>query len=84
MTKEEFMEAYGEVDVCFVYYYKYTFTFKGYSHNNEEVVINVGGDSVDIYKFEFSDCYETVNKFDPVSGSVYSKEGHLICEFEED
>ena len=51
ITKEKFIELYGEVEVKFVNYYKYTFTFEGQSLDDTLITIRVGGTTSDrIYK----------------------------------
>lgn len=53
MTKEQMLEKYGEVEVSFDSYYKYTFYFTG-EHEGKTIDVSVGGDSDDIYKFNVS------------------------------
>lgn len=47
MNREEFLEKYGDHEVEFRSYYKYTFTFV-----NDTLEIRVGGDAEDIYRLE--------------------------------
>lgn len=47
MNEEEFLEKYGDHEVEFRSYYKYTFTFA-----NDTLEIRVGGDASGIYRFE--------------------------------
>jgi len=47
MTYEEFIEKYGEEEIKFSSYYKYSFTFK-----NEKLAVGYGGDHDDIYRLE--------------------------------
>ena len=49
MGTDELIRKYGEVEVLFESYYKYSFSFKS---RDGEYEINVGGDSNDIYRFE--------------------------------
>lgn len=48
LTYEEMEEKYGEVDVVFTSYYKYSFTFR-----NEDMKLTViaGGTADDVYRF---------------------------------
>ena len=52
MTREEFLEKYGEVEVKFDKYYKYSFTYTGVVDDEEGILIEVsfGGDAGDIYR----------------------------------
>ena len=45
MTKQEFLEQYGEEEVKFSSYYKYDFFFK-----NNHIKISIGGNTEDIYR----------------------------------
>ena len=40
---EEFYEKYKGVDFKFLSYYKFTFTYRGFTDDGEEVKIGVGG-----------------------------------------
>lgn len=82
MTKDEFIENYGNVRVSFHSYYKHLFTFTGITEDGYEVVIQVGGNSDDIYRMEVSPDYlETVAGLDPISGLVYDEIGDEIESF---
>lgn len=64
------MNKYGDVDVKFSSYYKYTFTFTG-EFDGGVVLVEVGGDSSDIYRMEVcSDSSESVGGLDPCYGSL--------------
>ena len=78
MTKDEFLEQYGDVLVNFTSYYKYTFTFTGGIDDDDGnfIVVNVGGDSSDIYRMTVNaDAELTVSSLDIYSGTVYDKTG---------
>ena len=47
---EEFYEKYKGVDFKFLSYYKFTFTYRGFTDDGEEVRIGVGGIADDIYR----------------------------------
>jgi len=82
MTKDEFYKKYGQVKVKFSYYYKFTFTFEGELPDGERVVVESGGCSDDIYKFEVSsDSEETVASVFPYSGTIYDKDNKEIESF---
>jgi hypothetical protein len=51
LTEEQFKEKYGEVEVMFSSYFKYTFVFRG-DFYGKEFQVNVGGSSEDIYRFD--------------------------------
>ena len=47
---EEFYEKYRDVNFKFLSYYKFTFTYRGFTDDGEEVKIGVGGIADYIYK----------------------------------
>ena len=47
---EEFYEKYKDVSFKFLSYYKFTFTYRGFTDDGEEVKIGVGGLADDIYR----------------------------------
>ena len=47
---EEFYEKYKDVNFKFLSYYKFTFTYRGFTDDGEEVRIGVGGIADDIYR----------------------------------
>ena len=47
---EEFYEKYKDVNFKFLSYYKFTFTYRGFTSDGEEVRIGVGGIADDIYR----------------------------------
>ena len=50
ITRKEFNELYGDVEVKFNSYYKYTFEFRGQTDDFKTVSISFGGGADDIYK----------------------------------
>ena len=54
MEKNEIFEKYIDVVLKFSSYYKYTFTFSGIAEDGANIVVNVGGDSSEIYRYEVS------------------------------
>ena len=50
ISREEFNELYGDVEVVFNSYYKYTFTFRGETKDFKVVSISYGGCADDIYR----------------------------------
>ena len=57
---EEFYEKYKDVDFKFLSYYKFTFTYRGFTSDGEEVKIGVGGTAEDIYRESVS-AYNVYN-----------------------
>ncbi len=47
---EEFYEKYKDVSFKFLSYYKFTFTYHGFTSDGEEVKIGVGGTANEIYR----------------------------------
>ncbi len=47
---EEFYEKYKDVSFKFLSYYKFTFTYRGFTDDGEEVKVGVGGVADDIYR----------------------------------
>ena len=50
IEREEFYEKYKDVNFKFLSYYKFTFTYRGFTSDGEEVRIGVGGIADDIYR----------------------------------
>ena len=81
ISQEEFIKKYGEVEVDFSSYYKYTFTYSGTLPDGRTICVRVGGDSSDIYRFEVVAGESTpIACLDPISGSVY-EDGKAVEEF---
>jgi hypothetical protein len=51
LTEEQFNDVYGESEVVFAHYYKYSFLFVG-ELEGKSINIMVGGNSDDIYRFD--------------------------------
>ena len=49
IKSEEFYEKYKDVNFKFLSYYKFTFTYRGFTADGEEVKIDVGGIADYIY-----------------------------------
>lgn len=74
ITKEQFIEKYGDVKVKFSRYYKYAFTFYGKTADGRSISVTTGGDVDDIYRTEVAADYaETIRGLDPFEGSVYEE-----------
>ena len=50
IKRGEFYEKYKDVSFKFLSYYKFTFTYRGFTDDGEEVKIGVGGTADDIYR----------------------------------
>jgi len=72
ITRKEFFDKYGDVEVKFVGYYKYVFTYKGTAPDGTIIVVGDGGDSSDIYKMDVNvDDAQTVKHLYPFQGSAF-------------
>jgi hypothetical protein len=82
MSKQEFLEKFGDVKVKFSSYYKYTFTFVGTADDGTQVSVRAGGNSDDIYRFDVAADYaETVSGLDPYGGAA-TLNGETVAEFD--
>ena len=50
INSEEFYERYKDVNFKFLSYYKFTFTYRGFTDEGEEVKVDVGGVADYIYR----------------------------------
>ena len=66
---EEFYEKYKAVDFKFLSYYKFTFTYHGFTSDGEEVRVDVGGIADHIYKdkVRVNDTYN-IEQLQPYQG----------------
>jgi hypothetical protein len=72
MSREEFYDKYGSVQVAFISYYKFTFTYAATLPDGKQLTVSYGGNSDQIYRHEVSpDRVETVRELQPYSGAVY-------------
>lgn len=77
MTHEEMLEKYGDAEVEFVSYYKYSFHFEGKLSDGSIISCFVGGDSDDVYRFNVTAGKKVqIRKLDaPVNSVRVSKDG---------
>lgn len=77
MTRDEFYDKYGKVEVTFSHYYKYVFYFVGEIPEGK-ITVGFGGDAAEIYRYEVT-CGEviTVETLYPNRGGLY-KDGKEI------
>jgi len=81
ITKDEFIDKYGEIIVQFRSYYKYSFTYEGELKNGDSIMARIGGDSDDIYRIEVvNNETSTIASLDPISAGIY-RDGSEICGF---
>jgi hypothetical protein len=72
MTRAEFYAKYGEVEVTFSSYYKFTFTYAATLPDGKWLTVGFGGNSDEIYRHEVAtDCAEKVSSLQPYTGAVY-------------
>jgi hypothetical protein len=88
ITKKEFDERYGNVEVEFASYYKYSFGFRGKTDTGLDVYLSVGGCADDIYRMEVVagekiKVKELEARFASVaeSGAPHSESIHTYSEF---
>ena len=84
ITKEKFLEKYGNFQVKFQSYHKYVFTYNAVCPGDRNfMVIETGGDPDDIYAHDVEpESYQTVRSLDPRRGVVY-RSGELVEHFRE-
>lgn len=72
MTRQEFYAKYGDVEVTFSSYYKYTFTYDAALPDGKRLTVGYGGNSDQIYRHEVATaCAEKVSSLHPYTGAVY-------------
>lgn len=72
MTRDEFYAKYGEVEVTFSWYYKFTFTYAATLPDGKRLTVGYGGNSDEIYRHEVApNCAEKVSSLQPYTGAVY-------------
>lgn len=72
ITRSEFYQKYGDVEVMFSEYYKYVFTYNGMLPDGKSITVEYGGDSSYIYRHRVLENFpETISSLSPFKGSVY-------------
>jgi len=72
MTRAEFYAKYGDVEVTFTSYYKYTFTYAATLPDGKRLTVGYGGSHDEIYRHEVTtSCAEKVSSLQPYTGAVY-------------
>jgi len=84
VTQTEFNKLYGDVEVEFVSYYKYSFTFSGVADDGTRIVVSVGGCADDIYKMDVT-AGEKVKVEDLYGsyGAAYDKDVEVGASYED-
>jgi hypothetical protein len=82
MTKDDFMAKYGDVEVTFSSYYKYTFMYEAVLDNGHTLTVSIGGNADDIYRMDVANN-ETLSLYslDPYAGEVTGSDGKIVDEF---
>lgn len=80
MTRDEFLNKYGDVLVTFTDYYKYAFRFSADLDDGSRLVVEVGGDADEIYRMTVDTKPHTARVLEPYAGSVY-KDGEIVESF---
>ena len=78
VSKEEFLEKYGNVEVVFSFYYKYSFVFEATLAHGKTLYVSVGGDGDDIYRLEVDNKPITVRALNPRAGSATDADGNTM------
>lgn len=81
ITRQEFYDKYGEVEVEFKSYYKYTFTYTGVTEDGITISVDYGGDDSEIYRHDVSvGVKEKVGSLYPYAGFAH-RDGEVIESF---
>lgn len=81
MTRTEFYEKYGDVEVAFSSYYKFSFAFSAELPDGSLLSCEVGGNSEDIYRFDVvAGVRVRLLDLQPFYGLV-KKDGETVDEF---
>ena len=79
LTKEEFLERYGNILVKFESYYKYEFVFSAKLADNTKIEIIVGGTPEKIYKFTVNASDEVcIISLDFTAARIYYEQREII------
>ena len=78
LTREQFYEKYGDVQITFMSYYKYVFTYLGITSEGCTLVCGCGGNSDSIYRHNVqANRLETVRELQPFSAEV-TRDGIVV------
>jgi hypothetical protein len=77
-TRDEFNSKYGDIEVTFSSYYKYTFTYEATLPDGKKLTISCGGNHYDIYRHEvICGRAEKVSKLQFYEANVYEGANRL-------
>ena len=80
LSYEELLSQYGDIELKFSSYFKYSFTFTG-QIGDIRIEATIGGSSDDIYRLDIdADQIMTIRMLDARMVSIY-KGGQLIAEY---
>lgn len=72
MTKEQFIEKYGDLKMVFTSFHKFSFFYQGFPEDGGILVVaKIGGDSSDIYEFNATPKMQLSELFEQC-GEVYA------------
>jgi len=57
MNVKQAIDRYGNTPLIFKEYHKLTFIFQSTPNAQNDLIISIGGDELDIYRFSFCDTY---------------------------
>lgn len=81
ITRQEFLDQYGDSYVTFSCYYKYSFTFTGTLEDGNIITVSAGGDADRIYRLDVNVATPMkVSELDPSYGKVTNM-GKTLAEF---
>lgn len=78
MTKEEIISKYGDVQLTFASYYKYSFAYEGKAEDGSVISASVGGNSDEIYRYSVSRDSTTTLKADEWMYASVHKDGQEV------
>ena len=82
LSREQFYEKYGRIEVKFNSYYKFDFIFVGETPEGYKISVSYGGNAEEIYRYELSyNQTGTVESIEPYTGVVYDKTGRDVDSF---
>ena len=84
MTREEMLQKYGDVAVKFSSYYKYTFYYAADLPDGGRILVGVGRNSDDIYRFNVANDESVPIKhldMEPYTVDVFDKDGKRVDDF---
>ena len=77
MTQDKFLAAYGDTEVTFCSYYKYTFSFRGaVGETGSVLTVWLGGISDDIYRLHITSQACRVADLPFLTGAAL--DGHIL------